>query len=327
MLRRRRPKIRRLARKNDAKRLVRALDYHDQLSDNRGRVYDLGAGVRRDAATALTSVADTGDVDIGIALIRALGDTSGEVRRAAASALGARREGRAAAALAEAALTWPVPRYEAARLAAADALTDLSGPESAEQLVRVVIEQPADIALARELVTRMLAKGGDETARSACATAVAALSTVDRAKAERAVEVVSWLGQIAVEPLLAALDGAQAARVPVIQALGRLGDLSASGGLVRQLSDVDADVRAAAAAALGQIADPSSAQALVAASSDPDQLVRAAALEAIHRLGPFVTTPEASGAATAPPGGVAQADDGAARRGARTPHWLRSSSA
>src|SRR5262249_4385440 len=153
---------------------------------------------RRDAAIALTSVADNGDVDIGAALIRALGDTSGEVRRAAASALGARREGRAAAALAEGAVTWPVPRYEAARLAAADALTDLSGPESAEQLVRVLIDQPADIAVARDLVTHMLGRGGDETARSACATAAAELWTEDRARAERAAEVVSWLGPIGV---------------------------------------------------------------------------------------------------------------------------------
>ena len=72
MLWRRRPNVRKATRRGDAKRLVRALVYYDRLSDSQGRLYDLGAGVRRDAALALASVADTGEVDIGAALIGAL---------------------------------------------------------------------------------------------------------------------------------------------------------------------------------------------------------------------------------------------------------------
>jgi HEAT repeat protein len=310
MLWRHRPNVHKAARSGDAKRLERALHYHDLLSDSQGRVYDLGVGVRRDAALALTSVADTDAVDVGNALIGALGDPSGEVRQAAAAALGARREGRAAAALAEGALTWRDPRYEAARLAAADALSDMSGPESAQELLRLVIDRPADETRARGLVTRMVARGGGETARTVCVAAAAELSADDGARIERAAEVLSWLGPIAVEPLLAALDGSRTARIPLIEALARLGDLRAGNALVRLLSDGDAGVRAAAAAALGQIADPAGAQALVAASHDPDQYVRAAALDAIRRLGPLVVP----------------AEDESGWRGARAPARFRSSS-
>ena len=323
MLWRRRPKVRRLAAKGDAKRLVRALGYHDQLSDSQGRLYDLGVGVRRDAALALASVADTADIDVGAALIGALGDPSRQVRRAAAAALGARREGRATAALAEAALTWQDARDEAPRLAAADALTDLSGPESAEQLVRILIERPMQAALARELVMRMVRSGGAETARGACATAAAALSANDGARADRAAEVLSWLGDIGVEPVLAALDGAQSPPVPAIRVLGWLGDLRACDPLIRLLSNGDADVRAAAAAALGEIADPASAPALVAASRDPDHMTRAAALEALGRLGPLAIAPEPlSGEAPTPD--RTQRDDPAEWRHHRGAPWFRS---
>ena len=188
MLWRRRPNVRKLAAKGDAKRLVQALGYHDQLGDSYGRLYDLGVGVRRDAALALTSVADMGEVDVGAALIEALGDSSGEVRRAAASALGARREGRAAAALAEAALTWQDPRYEGARVAAADALIDLSGPESAEQLVRVLIDGSVNTVRGRRLLTRMLEASGEETALGTRAAAAGGLSTEDGTTAERAAD-------------------------------------------------------------------------------------------------------------------------------------------
>ena len=326
MIWRRRPNVPRLASKGNAKRLVRALGYHDQVSDTEGRLYDLGAGVRRDAAVALASVADSGDVDIGAALIAALGDASGEVRRAAASALGARRDERATAPLADAVLTWHDRRYEAARRAAADALIDLSGPESAAELVRMVIDRAPDPTLARELVAGMVGHGGPETARSACAIAAAELSADDHAIAARAAEVLSWVGPIAVEPLMAALDDPSAARIAAIQALGHLGELRPTDALSTLLSDDDADVRAAAAAALGQIANPAAAQALIGASNDPDQAVRSAALEAIRRLGPLATAVEPSGADAASPSNVAPAGAGDAWERTRGPSWLRSSS-
>ena len=128
MLWRRRPNVRRLARRGKTRRLVRALTYRDFVTDRFGRMYDLGASTRRDAALALGSVPDTDDVDAGSALIESLRDSSAEVRRAASTALGARHETRAARALAEAGLSSRDPRYEHARAAAVEALFRLSGP-------------------------------------------------------------------------------------------------------------------------------------------------------------------------------------------------------
>ena len=86
---------------------------------------------------------DTDDVDVGSALIESLRDPSAEVRRAAAKALGARHETRAARALAEAGLSWRDPRYRHARAAAVEALFHLSGPETARAVVGTVIERGA----------------------------------------------------------------------------------------------------------------------------------------------------------------------------------------
>ena len=149
MLWRRRPDVRKLARRGNARQLVRALTYRDYLTDRLGRAYDLGASVRRDAALALGSAPDIDDVDVGTALIESLRDPSAEVRRAAAKALGARHETRAARALAEAALSWREPRYEHARAAAVEALYHLSGPATARAFVATVIERGADSKRAR----------------------------------------------------------------------------------------------------------------------------------------------------------------------------------
>lgn len=282
---RRRPNIRKLARKHDAGRLVRALGYHDYMTDRLGRMYDLGAGVRRDAALALASVAGTDGVDVGAALIRSLSDSSGEVRRAAARSLGSRREIRAAPALAEAALARHEPRYAPAGTAAADALLDLSGPDSVRALVTVVVQRDADLTLAREILTKMVASGGSEAARCACVTAALALSEGDGEVSERAAEVLVWLGRDSVEALLGLLGSTNGARLASIRALGRLGDLRSSDALVALLCDDDTDVRRTAAIALGDIADARVTQPLLAATADSDHGVRRAALEAVQKLG------------------------------------------
>ena len=202
----------------------------------------------------------------------------------------------------------------------------MSGPESAEQVVGLLIEQPADATRARDLVTRMVASGGAETAESVCARAAASLSEDDEACAGRAAELLSWLGPIAVEPLLEALSRSQRAPVPMIAALARLGDLRAGDALLRLLEDADPQVRAAAAQALGQIADPAGAQALAAACHDPDRDVRAAALDAIRRLGPLAMLPDPVRGETVPTGQPAPSEDESGWQAARRSARFRSSS-
>ena len=291
MRRRRRPTVAKLARKNDVRRLVSALDYRDQVLDRYGRMYDLGAHVRRDAALALAT-ADTNGFDVGPPLTRSLGDHAGEVRRAAASTLGVRREARAATALLEAALTWEEPRYMAARAAAVDALLQLSAPETVRLVVRYVVQRPFDRSRVEGIVRSMAARGGEETVREACWTAAAALGRGEGATAERAADVLTWLGPDSVEPLLTLLSEPVDTRLGAVTALGRIGDLRASQALVERLRDDDNPrVRRAAAVALGEVADPCTAQSLLAATGDPDHAVRAATLEALQKLGPVAVTP------------------------------------
>jgi len=281
----RRPKIHKLARKQDLKRLVAALGYHDYVTDRFARIYDLGTSIRRDAALALASTHDGDDVDVGAALIGALGDSSGAVRSAAAAALAGRRDERAVCALATAALTWREPRYETARAAATEALLELSGPEAADAFVRSVVQQEADPAVAAEILARMVRLGGDETFRGASAAAVDALSTADGAVGDRAADVLVWLGPGSVEALLSALTS-EHARLPAIVASGKLRDLRCSEALVGLLTDPDPRLRRAAATALGEIADPSVAPALFEATADTDPLVRESVLAAVRKLGP-----------------------------------------
>ena len=292
MLWRRRPDVRMLARRGKTRRLVRALTYRDFVTDRFGRMYDLGASTRRDAALALGSVPDTDDVDVGSALIESLGDPSAEVRRAAAKALGARHETRAARALAEAGLSWRDPRYQHARAAAVEALFHLSGPEAARALVGTVIERGADPKRARDILCRVVASGRGDTAQSAASTAVLALLHGDGGAAERAAEVLVWLGPAGVEPLLGVVESGNGARLASIRALGRLRDLRSTETLVAFLSDDNPDVRQTAATSLGEIADPRVTRPLLAATSDSDYGVRKAALEAVQALGVAASLPE-----------------------------------
>lgn len=292
MLIHRRPKIRKLAQHSDAKRLVKALGYSDHVVDSHGRMFDLGAATRRDAALALVGVADTETNDIGAALIQALGDSSGEVRRAAAVALGARREGRAVEALTEAALTWEEGPSGEPRQAACRALADLSGPECAEAVVRVVTDVRAEEGRARAVVETLAQRGGAETIEHGSDAAVAALASDDEDIVRRAGRALVWLGGETVGALIQALDNVPAAAAVVLDALGDLRDLKATGAVARRLGDERVDVRVAAASALGRIADPRSAPALVEATNDPDARVRDAALAALRVLGPLAAVPD-----------------------------------
>lgn len=282
----RRPKVGKLARKGDCNRLVAALSYRDHVADSLDRIYDLGTGVRRDAALALAVMPQTDDPDVGAALIRSLADNSGEVRRAVVSSLRARRERRAVAALTDAVLTWQEPRYGSARAAAVDALVELAEAETAQRFVAIAVkESEADPERVRDVLTQLVGARADH-ARAASSAATLALATGEGEVCARAAEILVWLGSDSVEPLLTVSQQPGAARLPAIRALGELRDLRAAESLSGLLSDGDPDVRQAAALALGVISDPRVATPLLDATTDTEYRVREAVLGAVHRLGP-----------------------------------------
>lgn len=290
----RRPKIDKLVRKQDSRRLVAALGYHDHVMDREGRLYDLGTNVRRDAALALATAPDDEGVDVGAALVGALDDASGTVRAAVAASVAARGERRALPSLAEASLTWRAPRDEAARSAAIEALVVLGGPEAVEVLVETALRLETDVAPGdvADMLAAIVARGGEETSHRAREAALAALMGQNGTVSRRAAQILVWLGSGSVDALHSALS-VKHARLPVIAALGRLRDIRSSEALVGYLMDEDPRVRQAAASALGEIADPRVVSSLAAATSDGDPDVRESALAALHKLAP-------PGAAAAP---------------------------
>jgi HEAT repeat protein len=295
MLGRRRPNVPKLARKRDVAGLVAALSYRDVVTDRDGRAYDLGASVRRDAAHALAPLADaSAGVDVGAALIRALGDASGDVREGAARALAARPDLRAVPALATAALS-PAGSPHAPAAAAADALVQHSGADSVAQFTTILLHSESDLQPGLDILARMIGTVGGDVAAYVSSAAMLALSHGGGEVPERAADVLVWLGADSVEPLLSFVESGNGARPAAIRALGRLGDQSCGEALVKCLSDEDPAVRQAAAAALGDMSDPRFAPALLAASADHDYGVRKAALEAAQKLG------QISGVAEVPP--------------------------
>lgn len=286
LLWRRRPNVRKLARRQDAGRLVAALMYTNLLTDHPGRVYDLGASVRRDAALALASIHNTDDIDACPALIRSLQDPSSEVRRAAASALGIRADRRAIPALAEAAVTWTDPRYGAARAMAVESLSTMDGRETAERCVTAVVERGEDMESALGVLARLVGNGDTQTRQAALSAATVALWRQTGKPAERAAEIMMWLGPGSADPLIDLLER-RGPRLPAIRALGRLGDLRATDALTPLLTDPDPDIRRAAAAALGGTADLRARGPLLEAGTDPDHLVREAAIAALAKLAPM----------------------------------------
>lgn len=283
--RRGRPRVPDLAGRHDAAGLVRALTFRDAVVDNRDRLFDLGVPVRRHAALALATEPESEAVDIGAALIRALGDPSDDVRIWVARSLAVRGEYRAVPALLQGTLRW---RDTAARVAAKEALLELCTPDTLEQVVQLVLADPSPPPETGRLLRDLSDKGGHEAARRAGNPAITAMGAGDEDLAWRGADVLVCLGMPSVEPLLSVLTD-PAARVPAICALGRLADLRASEHLVEHLDDHDPAVRRVAAEALGRLADPSVTQALLPLTVDSDSDVRAAALAALQKLGPFAT--------------------------------------
>jgi hypothetical protein len=278
MLGGRRPNVQKLARRDKAARIVRALRYHDEIVDRAGRVFDLGVDVRRQAAGALAKLDAPDALD---ALVDALEDEAPSVRAAAAEALGARGDDCAVADLAWVAASPVEP--DGVRAAARQALGRLGAPGTAELFTGALIDRGGGLDDAREAVEAALSREGDVAVRAVVEQALDYLACPGDEPCARAERVVDWVGRRAVPTLIAALGDAPT-RAQAAAALGRLHDNSATEPLIELLRDSEPDVRTAAARALGAIKDPSAVEALVAVARDPEYEVREAAITALEGL-------------------------------------------
>lgn len=282
----RRPSVDEFARAGDVGRLVAALQYRDPVVDGWGRLYDLGSGLRRNAALALAAVANGDAQEVTPALVQALADPSGEVRAAAATALGIRRDTVAVPALVEVLARSDEFRYARARVAAAGALTEMASGDTLEQAARTLMSCPGEPELAFEQLGPLLERCGSTAIARASRVAADSLSDPSQNARRAASDVLVWLAPESVAVLLEMLpSGSETSRASAALTLGRIGDRRATNRLVHLLDEPAVELRRAAAAALEALADPASVRALSrAASSDPDHRVRFVALRATRRL-------------------------------------------
>jgi HEAT repeat protein len=201
------------------------------------------------------------------ALIQALGDSDGDVRRAAATRARLRANSQG-------------DSHSAVRRAAAEALGKLGDPQAVPAL-------------------SVWAHAGEDAARDALQTLGHPMLDLPQAVAQVAAqgawgvliraltcaqvrEVVVGLGAPAVPALIQALgDSDSAVRRAAAEALGDIGDPQAVPALIQALGDSDWDVRWAAAKALGKLGDPQAIPALIQALGDSDWDVRFAAAWAL----------------------------------------------
>ena len=163
--------------------------------------------------------------------------------------------------------------------------------EGAEKLGRMMSRQPLPdlVRLMQDPVPEVRIRaakalgaiGGLEAVESL----LGALRDTNRWSALRIADILSGLGQAAVQPLLQEFRRLPPrARVPAIDILGRLRSPDAVPLLVRLLSDADENARARAAHSLGVIGDPRAAPDLIRALADPAWPVRAMAAKALGLL-------------------------------------------
>jgi len=97
---------------------------------------------------------------------------------------------------------------------------------------------------------------------------------------------LSKAGPPAVGPLLEALDDPQhAVRQVAAFALGEIGDLSATEGLIGRLGDAQYVVRQAAAISLGKLGTAAAVEPLLEAIGDDSDMVRRAVVNALGMIG------------------------------------------
>lgn len=283
---RRKPRVEKAIRKNDAKRLLRALCYHDAVADSRGRLIDIAEPVRVSAARGLAQIETNDGTAVDQALVNALGDRAPRVRQAAAQALAIRGARGSVSALASAAAEWDGHYQDTARPAALAALADLAGPAEMPLIVQILTTRARSPRDAAEIFASVLASKNGETLAAAAVAAARVLIEGGPPEITRTAEMLLALGSPSVEPLLTVAREQGTGRRHAIPILARLGDRRAVLPLCDALDDPDVTVRRAAAHALGELADPAARPALRAAMDDDDYAARKAALSALNQLGP-----------------------------------------
>jgi HEAT repeat protein len=138
----------------------------------------------------------------------------------------------------------------------------------------------------KEAAARAAGWGNREAAALVLARALDEPDNVGRRNA--LVEALVGLGVESVPPLIAALETRPEHRKLIVDALGLIGDLAASGPLAPLIDDHDANVRLATAEALGRIGGSVARATLARALGRGELLVTQAALEGLNRLGATV---------------------------------------
>jgi HEAT repeat protein len=280
---RRRPNVRRLARRGDLGGLIHALEHVEVVRDREGSYLDVGGLVRRDAVVAL---ADRDEPSVRQALIERLSDEDESVRLETIRALRKWPDEPVARAFAGGVGSWPSPEGDGSRDEALAALLDIGHPRTLELLVVAMVrgERGSPLHETDASSLRAVRAHHGEDARDVTWSLVAALNDERVEVRDRAETVLIWLEPDSVEPLVAALDRPEV-RCRAARALGDLRDSRAVGPLVDTIFDQDPTVRRTVARALGQIKDPSAAGVLLRSSRDPDYGVRSAAIGALEELG------------------------------------------
>jgi HEAT repeat protein len=286
LLPRRRPKIEKLRQAGDVDGLRAMLDYRDTQVASDGVLWDMGAPVRADAATALATF-DGPVVEEG--LTRALSDSHPAVRKAALDAIAGLPRPAAVDRLLHGVVMWPFPSDYSALEQVIGILVDWAPEGLAEDLVDRLLQPdapPLDERHEDAFAALLSADPRGEAANTRVAEKLVGelAQPASGARAERAEEMMRWLGATGAEGVLRTLEGERAS-VPLVRAAAALRDARAVEPLVTLLGTGDADVRAAAASALGRLNDTRAAQALLTATQDPEQDVRDSASEALNGMG------------------------------------------
>jgi HEAT repeat protein len=286
LLQRRRPKIEKLKQAGDIEGLRAMLDYQDTQTATDGVLWDMGAPVRVEAIAALAAF--DGEV-AEEALTHALADLHPGVRKAALDAIAGLPRPTAVDRLLNGLVSWPFPGDYAALEQAIGILIDWAPFGLAEDFVRRLLEADAPELDERHEDTLAALLAADPRGPEA-ATAVSEQLVGELAqpalggRAERAEQLLRWLGAPGVENVVSTLESGRAS-APLVRAAAALRDARAVEPLVTLLGTGDADVRAAAATALGRLNDTRAVQALLSATQDPEQAVRDAASEALNGMG------------------------------------------
>ena len=287
------PNVEKMEAKKDIKGLINALGYQ---KDN---------DVRQAAAAALVRIGATAVEPLSASLKHEYGD----VRRAAAKALGeigdpravepllaavkagttdSMRDGSSLAVEALAKIGTPAIDIMVAALrdvewkvrrAAVLALSEIGDPRAIQPLIATLMDKDDDV---RRAVAGALVKAGEPAVRPL----IVVLEDLNVDARRSAVEALGEIGDPqAVRPLVAVLnDEDQQVRQAAADALVKVGKPAVQ-PLIAVLEDLNVDVRRAAAESLGEIGDPQAVRPLVAALNDEDQQVRKAAANALVKVG------------------------------------------